>query len=420
MSLSESAYDNQQQAASPSQPLLKPVQPDTIDLLTAALRDILDIDSTQQAETLRGRERQRVVIFRGTLIKDAETAFPVVEERFHTLGYTPSMERQGEMDVILAVEGLVVGRRIKTRAWLHLLLLILTIASTIFSASMFRGGVAPGTVKCTLDANNKLVCTDVSGNTVNAILNEVQRNAPYAVPFGLTLLLILGVHEMGHYIAARRHKVDVTLPFFVPLPFISPLGTLGAVIFIRSMLKSKKALFDVGISGPLAGFVVAFIALIIGMRMPSYPDANRLITRVGTPILVEAVGKIVRPQDRNISQFITRQPVAFAAWFGMFLTALNLLPIGQLDGGHVTYTLFGRTAWTIAMVTFGGLIVLGVTVMPSFLFYAVLALLTGLRHPPPNNDITPLDNRRRLLGYATLILFFLIATPNPFPTLRGF
>ena len=418
MSLSESAYDNQPHAAPASNPYLKPVQPDTIDLLKEALRDILDIDSSQQEEVVRGRERQRVVIFRGKLIKDAEMAFPLIEERFQTLGYTPSMEQRGEMDVILAVEGLAVGRKIKTRAWLHVLLLLLTIASTIFSASLFRGGATQGTVKCTLDANNKLVCTDI--DAVQSILNEVQRNAPYAVPFGLTLLFILGVHEMGHYIAARRHKVDVTLPFFVPLPIISPLGTLGAVIFIRSMLKSKKALFDVGISGPLAGFVVALIAFIIGLQMPSYPDANRLITRVGTPILIEAVGKIVRPNERNIAQFITRQPVAFAAWFGMFLTALNLLPIGQLDGGHVTYTLFGRAAWTIATVTFGVLIVLGLTVLPSFLFYAVLALLTGLRHPPPNNDITPLDNRRRLLGYATLILFFLIATPNPFPTLRGF
>jgi membrane-associated protease RseP (regulator of RpoE activity) len=417
MSLSESAYDNQQPIV-PSSRVMKPIQPDTVDLLKEALRDILDIDSTQQAENIARRERQRVVIFRGKLIKDAEAAFPLIEERFATLGYMPSMEQHGEMDVILAVEGLAVGRKVKSRVWLHLLLLILTIASTIFSASMFRGGVAPGTVKCTLDASNKLVCTDV--DDFQMMLNEVRRNAPYAVPFGLTLLLILGVHEMGHYIAARRHKVDVTLPFFVPLPLISPLGTLGAVIFIRSLLKSKKALFDVGISGPLAGFVVALVALIIGLRMPSYPDANRLITRVGTPILVEAIGKVVRPQDRNISQFITRQPVAFAAWFGMFLTALNLLPIGQLDGGHVVYTLFGRNAWTIAMITFGILIVLGLTVLPSFLFYAALAALTGLRHPPPNNDITPLDNRRRLLGYATLILFFLIATPNPFPTLRGF
>jgi Zn-dependent protease len=418
MSLSESAYDNQPHAAPTSNSYLKPVQPDTIDLLKEALRDVLDIDSTQQEEVVRRRERQRVVIFRGKLIKDAETAFPLLEERFHTLGYTPSMEQRGEMDVVLAIEGLQAGQQVKNRYWLHILLLVLTIASTIFSASMFRGVATQGTPKCGYDANNKLVCT--YADTAQAILNEVRRNAPYAVPFGLTLLFILGVHEMGHYIAARRHKVDVTLPFFVPLPLISPLGTLGAVIFIRSMLKSKKALFDVGISGPLAGFVVALIAFIIGMQMPSYPDANRLITRVGTPILIEVVGKIVRPQERNIAQFITRQPVAFAAWFGMFLTALNLLPIGQLDGGHVVYTLFGRTAWTIAMATFGVLIFLGFTVLPSFLFYALLALLTGLRHPPPNNDITPLDNRRRLLGYATLILFFLIATPNPFPTLRGF
>src|SRR5260370_40559865 len=119
------------------------------------------------------------------------------------------------------------------------------------------------------------------------------------------------------------------------------------------------------------------------------------------PPLLEAISSVLR-HGENIGLTILRQPIALAAWFGMLLTVLNLLPIGQLDGGHVMYTLFGRFAWTIALVAFAGLIFLGLTVFPSFLFYGLLALLTGLRHPPPGNDITPLDVPRRILGYATI------------------
>jgi membrane-associated protease RseP (regulator of RpoE activity) len=130
--------------------------------------------------------------------------------------------------------------------------------------------------------------------------------------------------------------------------------------------------------------------------------------------LLQVLGGVLAP-DANLSRFIMNQPVALAAWFGMLLTVLNLLPIGQLDGGHVIYALFGRFAWTVAMITFVGLIVIGVTSgFLAFTVYAVLAVLTGLRHPPPNNDITPLDSRRRILGYATIALFFLIGTATPF------
>jgi membrane-associated protease RseP (regulator of RpoE activity) len=132
------------------------------------------------------------------------------------------------------------------------------------------------------------------------------------------------------------------------------------------------------------------------------------------PILLEVVGDVFRPNITNLARFVSRQPVALAAWFGMLLTVLNLLPIGQLDGGHVMYTLFGRIAWTIALATFGLMIVLGLTVFPSLIFFGILAALTGLRHPPPGNDITPLDTPRKLLGYATIVLFFLIGTLTPF------
>jgi membrane-associated protease RseP (regulator of RpoE activity) len=218
----------------------------------------------------------------------------------------------------------------------------------------------------------------------------------------------------------------VTLPYFIPQQ-ISIVGTLGAVIFIKSALTNRKALFDVGISGPLAGFVVAVIAFSIGIRMPQISNANVGLYNMfgplgfrglGMPLLLQGIGAVLRPDFHNLGLQITQQPIVLAAWFGMLLTMLNLLPLGQLDGGHVTYTLFGRAAWTIATVALAVLVFLGLT-DPSrlfFLFYAFMAMLTGLRHPPPGNDITPLDPRRKLLGYATLVLFFLIATPTPFLT----
>jgi Zn-dependent protease len=398
MSLSESLYGELPER---TQPQIRPVLPqaDNEDRLTQAL------DGLMLIQDVKRDERRPVIVYRGTLLRDAEDLYPVIAERFKAIGYTPMMRREGQTDIVAAVEGLMVARRFSTPGWVHGLLLLVTIVTTMLSGAGFQG------------------------YTFDALMREVTRYHNYGyiwtmmqagAPFALTLLLILGVHEMGHYVAARRHGIDVTLPYFIPLPFISILGTLGAVIFIKSALTNRKALFDVGISGPLAGFVVALVAFIIGLKMQPYPTPNlafygvfRGFAGLGMPPLLHWLGELLRP-DVNLGLFVTRQPIALAAWFGMLLTVLNLLPIGQLDGGHVMYTLFGRFAWTIAFMALIGLIVLGLTVFPSFLFYAVLAALTGVRHPPPGNDITPLNLPRRLLGYATIVLFFLILTTTPF------
>ncbi len=398
MSLSESLYgelpERTQTQTRPAFP-----QADNEDRLAQAL------DGLMLIQEVKRDERRPVIVYRGTLLGDAEDLYPVIAERFKALGYTPMLRREGQLDIVAALEGLMVARRFSTPGWVHALLLIVTILTTTLSGAGFQG------------------------YDFDALLRELTRyhNWGYigtmiraGAPFALTLLLILGVHEMGHYVAARRHGIDVTLPYFIPLPFISILGTLGAVIFIKSALTNRKALFDVGISGPLAGFVVALVAFIVGLKMQPYSSPNmafygvfRGFVGLGMPPLLHWLGELLRP-DVNLGLFVTRQPIALAAWFGMLLTVLNLLPIGQLDGGHVVYTLFGRFAWTIALIALVGLIILGLTVFPSFLFYAMLAALTGVRHPPPGNDITPLNLPRRLLGYATIVLFFLILTTTPF------
>jgi membrane-associated protease RseP (regulator of RpoE activity) len=382
-----------------------PLPPDDSDLLRSALSDVFAIDAIEHATHPRG---QRLVIFRGKLIQDAEAAYPLVAGRFKALGYTPMMERKGQWDLIYAIEGVLANRVGRSRPWLHLLLLVLTIVSTILAGSQLQGrGLA-------------VIEREVIRRGNIAYLGRVVETG---APFALTLLLILGVHEMGHFVAARRHGVDVTLPFFIPLPYLNPLGTMGAVIFIRSPLINRKQLFDVGVSGPLAGFVVALVAFLISLRLA--PVQHRFFyeffgsDQIGMPLLLQWLGEVFRPDLSNLPRFVANQPVALAAWFGMLLTALNLLPMGQLDGGHVTYTLFGRASWTIAYIALGLLFFLGLTGFPSLIFYALLVLLTGLRHPPPNNDITALDWRRKAIGYATLVLFFLIATPTPFPG-RGF
>ncbi len=391
-------------------PIVSPsvsVQTDIADRLAAALDGIVSVEEVKRTE----RRRQSAVVFRGRLLGDAEALYPVIAERFKVLGYTASLQRQGKMDVVMALEGLLVARGLSSPAWVHALLLVATIFTTMMSGAAFQGY-----------SLNALMIQVFSRHNLGYLWTMLQAGAPFA----LTLLLILGTHEMGHYVAARRHGVDVTLPYFIPLPFVSILGTLGAVIFIKSALTNRKALFDVGISGPLAGFVVAFIVFAVGVLLPQTSRQNPAFSQafrvlgsfrgLGMPLLLQWIGDVVRPDVSNLGLYITRQPIALAAWFGMLLTVLNLLPIGQLDGGHVMYTLFGRFAWNIAFATFAAMIALGLTdpFRSSLLIYAVLVLLTGLRHPPPGNDITPLDWPRRLLGYSTIVLFFLIATATPF------
>lgn len=378
--------------------------------LSEALSDLLVIRKTEPAQ----RGGSGAVVFTGQLIGSAESLYDTLVSRFGAIGYTPMLERYHDEDVVIALPGLIRARTRQFPWWLHLGLLIVTAFSTIASGAQFAGYPTP--------------------RIIRALFTHFQPDylleaARAGLPFAFTLMLILGVHEMGHYTAARRHGVNVTLPFFIPLPIIGVLGTLGAVIFIRSPFTNRKSLFDVGISGPLAGFVVALPAFVIGLLLPAFsrPNSGFAVFRLlfsgegvfqglGMPPLLQWAGSAVIKGD--LTRIVVEHPVALAAWFGVLLTVLNLLPIGQLDGGHVMYTLFGRFAWVIAVATFAGLVFLGLTVFSSFLFYAVLALLSGLRHPPPGNDITPLDPVRKVLGVGTIGLFLLIVTTTPF-IIRG-
>jgi membrane-associated protease RseP (regulator of RpoE activity) len=236
------------------------------------------------------------------------------------------------------------------------------------------------------------------------------------IPFSFTLLLILGTHEMGHYLVSRRHHLDVTLPYFIPappIPFI--IGTFGAFIRIRSPIKDKRALLDVGCAGPLTGVLVSIPVILIGLKLSTVTlmgGGGETLT-LGEPLLFKllswaALGSMTPEQN------VILHPVAFAGWIGLLVTALNLIPVGQLDGGHVAYALFPDYHRYISLGVLGLLVVCGVAFWQGWLFWAGLIAFLGWRHPPPYQFWVPLDRRRRVLGIITILVFVLTFTPAPF------
>lgn len=244
-------------------------------------------------------------------------------------------------------------------------------------------------------------------------------------PFAVTLLSILLVHELGHYTLARVHDVKATLPYFIPGPPIF-IGTFGAFIRMKSPPPSRRALFDVGAAGPWAGLLVAIPAVIIGLQLSEV-----------RPLGLHEGGYVLG--DSLLFSFLTRlaigttasdatillHPIALAGWFGLFVTLLNLLPIGQLDGGHVAYALFGRGHRLIARLFLVGVAVLGFVGWPGWFVWVVLPLVIGVDHPPTRDWMTPLDRRRRLAAWMTIGAFVLtfmaepIAVAPPAPTFDG-
>ena len=231
-----------------------------------------------------------------------------------------------------------------------------------------------------------------------------------------TLLAILGAHELGHYFMCRRHNVDATLPYFLPAPL--PLtGTIGAFIKIREMFPNKAVLFDIGVGGPIAGFVVLVPALFWGLGMSTVtrlPD-NFDGLSLGEPLLFKLAAWLVwGPVPDGYS--INLHPTAFAAWFGLIATALNLLPFGQLDGGHIAYAALGPRATVVSMATV--LVTIGLTFGSSSwlvvtLMMVVMLFTVGLRHPRVLDEDMPLDATRRWIALASAVIFVLCFTPAP-------
>jgi membrane-associated protease RseP (regulator of RpoE activity) len=236
--------------------------------------------------------------------------------------------------------------------------------------------------------------------------------------FAGALLLILAAHEAGHYVACRRYGVDATLPFFIPAPPLFLAGTFGAFIKIKSPIPSRRALFDIGVAGPLAGFVVAVPIAVIGIlnlqHVPPSASTDFAIS-FNDPLLFQLIAAAfgVKLAETSVN------PFHMAAWIGLLVTSLNLLPVGQLDGGHATYAVFGprlhKWLGRAAFVIMAALSVLGWFWHGSpsgFLYAVLLAVMLRVRHPQAE-DTTPLDRTRLLVAVLTLLVFALCFLPFP-------
>ena len=232
-------------------------------------------------------------------------------------------------------------------------------------------------------------------------------------PFAVTLLGILVTHEFGHYYLSRVHRVPASLPLFIPGPpqFI---GTFGAVIRMRSPIMNRRALFDIGVAGPIAGFLVAVPALLVGLSYSRVePSIGVYGLQLGEPLLLQLFAWLMFGPLPDAHDIVLH-PVAFAAWFGFFITALNLIPIGQLDGGHVAYALVGSRQRDLALAAIPILLVLGLWGWPGWILWAVLAGLVGISHPPVSDPGTELGRGRIWVGWGALVIFLVSFSPVPF------
>ncbi|HUI85007.1 MAG TPA: site-2 protease family protein [Candidatus Binatia bacterium] len=296
----------------------------------------------------------------------------------------------------------------RRRYWLHILLLLLTVFTTLVVGARLQYNFAHDLPAFTTDT------LALPLFPVRWILQEPAR-LKLGIPFSLTLLGILLAHECGHFVVAERNGVYATLPYFVPAPTL--IGTFGALIRIKSPIRSRKALFDIGIAGPIAGFLVALPVLLWGLALskPMPPDASNNALEFGYPLIFSLFHHGLAPftHDRTALSALYLHPVGIAAWVGMFATALNLLPGGQFDGGHIVYAVAPRAHKWVTRTTIGVLIPLGVFFWLGWLVWAMLLLFTGMRHPnvPKWPDIGP---QRRWLAVAAALMLALTLVLAPF------
>ncbi len=341
-------------------------------------REIADVFAIQDWQVLDGTVR-----FRGHLLVEPEAAMSILLRKVEPYGYVP-MIRSPEEIALLRLH-----RPAATAAWkgwpLNLALFLATLFTTLFVGAMMEGA-QPLTAPASL---------------------------LLGVPFSASLLLILGFHELGHYLTARAYGVQVSLPYFVPLP-LPPMGTMGAIIRMRSPIPNRKVLFDIGIAGPLLGLVLAVPVLIIGLMLSPVKPPSGVVLQEGNSLAYLFLKWLVKgPMPDGYDVIL--HPMALAGWLGFFVTALNLMPLSQLDGGHIVYAVLGRGYRRIVWLFLGCLVLLFlITRWQGWLVWVVLAVVLGLRHPPPLDDLTPLDPPRRILAILALLLLVVLITPLPF------
>ena len=352
----------------------------------AAIRQVMDVKiATEEptgAQLFRGRLREPAVSAYASLTRVLDNRATALLQEDDDLGASILLVPKPTASI---------AEERHARPWVHWLLFILTIATTTWAGAAHQG--------------------------VNLLLEPARFAA--GLPYSLGLLAILGVHELGHYFAARYHGIRVTPPYFIPIPFA--LGTFGAFIQMRSPTENRKALFDVAAAGPLAGLVVAVPALLIGLQSSTIVAGGAGLettaiggTSAGSSILFALLAKLSFGNTLEYGHIVRLSPLAFAGWLGLLITGLNLLPIGQLDGGHISHALFGwRLGEKIGNIALWTLVLLAIFVWPGLMMWAIIVFFIAGKTVPPLNDLTPLSSDRRWLGYAIFVILGLILAPLP-------
>lgn len=333
-------------------------------------------------------DEQGALTLRGRLSGPAQARYRAIRARMEALGFTPFLRTRDGEDELLALPGVV--ERTRPRVWLPVGLFIATICTVLLTGAIYAGA-------------------DLTRDPLQIVAG---------LPFALTLLGILFTHEMGHYVVGRLRRAPVSLPYFIPMPpWISFTGTMGAVIVQREPMEDRQTVLEVGIAGPLAGLAVAIPLLFYGLATsPLGAPASAGYVQEGNSLLYIAAKWLVFGRFLPAGGLdVQLNSVAWGAWIGLLITMLNLLPLGQLDGGHVAYALLGRRADYLAYAMIGLCLVFGLLIPYnySWLIWALLGFLIGPRHPAPLNDIPQLDRRHAALALFGLIVFVMLLMPIP-------
>jgi Zn-dependent protease len=382
-------------------------------LLGKLRADIEDIFALSSVETPRQATQGTIVFLGDLLLHDSEAAYDIIEQRWRLHQYTPMLRRQQGQIALIAQPGILSPKR--WNPWINLGLFIATVVSVLFNGASYECQCLPGTLAQWLEG----------------------------IPSLLALMSILLAHEFGHYFVARYYKIAVSLPYFIPLPF-SLIGTLGAFI-LQPPCKTKKQLFDIGVAGPLGGLILAIPLVFFGVASSQISHINRNATSVleGNSIFYLLVkyfmhGQLLPSFDQYNDLPVWREfllllsgsippgrgedifinAFTFAAWFGLLITAMNLLPVGQLDGGHIIYCILGEKARWLGVILIGAMFGLAIFWWYGwFLWTLLLFLVIGPGHPPPLNDLVEIGWPRKLLGFVMLLFFILLFMPSPFQPL---
>lgn len=385
-------------------------QDDRLDAVRVAVMQVMAIQAEQSDGQVKPddaggsillmiRDPKLLMRFDGRLLIDSEMAYEQLDAQFSPLDLTPVFrEAPGGPQTVYVIEGRAAPAR---QGWTwNAVLLALTLLSVLYVGAIMRINE--------IAYDSPLVGLVLSNSFNRNPLPELWRGIPYAA----AILIILGAHELGHYFAARRRGIAVTLPYFLPFPF-GVFGTFGAFIQLRQPMKNRKTLFEIGAAGPIAGLIFAIPILLYGLSTSPLALIGPGMVE-GNSILYAVAKRLVFGEWIPGARFdVLVNQLAWAGWTGLFVTGLNLLPIGQLDGGHVLYSLIGERAKYIYYPAIGALALLTLLTDGGLLFMLVLLIFFGRTHAVPLDNITPLDPRRRLYAIATLAVFVLVFVPVP-------